>query len=65
MTSRDVDATSSFTDRIAIVTSIPFEIESNPLGFSKSEKSKEMTFRRQLFETLVGHLVQKQRIANY
>ena len=43
MTSRDVDATSSFTDRIAILTSIPFEIESNPLGFSKSEKSKEMT----------------------
>lgn len=61
MTSRDVD----FTDRIAIVTSIPFEIESNPLGFSKSEKRKEMTFRRQLFGTLVGHLVQKQRMANY
>ena len=43
MTLRAVDAISSFTDRIAVVTSIPFEIESNPLGFSKSEKSKEMT----------------------
>ena len=43
MTLRAVDAISSFTDRTAIVTSIPFEIESNPLGFSKSEKSKEMT----------------------
>lgn len=52
--------TSSFKDIIAIVTSIPFEIESNPLGFSKSEKKiKEMTFRRQLFGTLLGHLVQK------
>lgn len=43
MTSRDVDATSLFTDKTAIVTSIPFEIESNPLGFSKSEKRNEMT----------------------